>query len=76
MCKAKTIISQGIAALATSEAPDVQRPIMRGKIDMAYELGLIEYAERDQLMATMIAACARRRDELHRAKLARLGITQ
>lgn len=64
MCKAKIIISQGIAALAASEAPDVQRLIMRGKIDMAYELGLIEYAEHDQLMATMIAACAQNRIDM------------
>lgn len=76
MTQAITIINQGITALATSEAPEVQRPILRGKIDMAYELGLIEYAERDQLMATMIAACARRREELHRAKLARLGVVK
>lgn len=76
MCKAKTIIRHGIAALATSDAPDVLRPVLRGKIDMAYELGLIEYAERDHLMETMIVACARRRDELHRAKLARLGIAE
>lgn len=53
-----------------------QKRALRGKIDFAYELQLIDYTERDQLMAAMIAACARRRDELHRAKLARLGIKE
>ena len=74
MNRAKTIIAKSVDDMLASDAPDTIRPIVRGKIDMAYELGLIDYAERDHLMSNMIAACARRRDQLHRAKLARLGI--
>lgn len=74
--KAKAVIIASIAGLARAESPDTVRPLVAGEINMAYKLGLIDYPERDHLMNNMVSACARRRNELHRAKLARLGIEQ
>lgn len=76
MTDAKQIIRNSIAAMAASDNPDFHRPLVAGEISMALKLKLISYEERDHLMGTLVATCARRRDELHRAKLARLGITQ
>jgi hypothetical protein len=76
MSKAKEIIRESIERLAASDAPDTLRPFLAGEINMAKKLDLISYAERDHLMGNLKAACARRRDELHSAKLKRLGIKQ
>lgn len=76
MKDAKAIIAESIARLHKADAPDALRPRIAGEIDMAYKLGLISYQERDALTIHMIGECVRRREELHRAKLARLGIEQ
>jgi uncharacterized protein YlaN (UPF0358 family) len=74
--RALAIIKDQLGKLAESNLPDALRPRFAGEIDMAYKLGLISYEERDQLMTAMIVSCKDRRDELHKAKLARLGIKQ
>jgi hypothetical protein len=76
MSRAIQIIKESIGKLAESNLPDALRPRFAGEIDMAYKLGLISYDERDQLMTAMIVSCKDRRDELHKAKLERLGIKQ
>lgn len=76
MKDAKAIIAESIARLQKAESPDALRPRIAGEIDMACKLGLISYQERDATMNHMIVECVRRRTELHRAKLARLGIEQ
>lgn len=73
---AKAIIRESIAAMERAESPDALRPRICGEVDFAYKFGLIGYAERDNLINNVLAACGRRRNELHRAKLARLGITE
>jgi hypothetical protein len=76
MPDATEIIRHSVAKLERAESPDTLRPRIAGEIDMAYKLDLITYQEREHLMGNMVAACGRRRNELHRAKLARLGIKQ
>lgn len=66
--KAKSIISLSIASLARADSPDTVRPLIAGEINMAYKLELLTYAERDNLLNEMVAACARRRDELRRVR--------
>lgn len=72
----KDIVRESIAVMEKADSPDTIRPHICGEVDMAYKLGLIDYAERDHLINNVVSACARRRNELHRAKLARLGITE
>jgi hypothetical protein len=74
MTDAKQIIRESIDRVAKAEAPDELRKRVAGEVDMAYKLDLITYAERDHIMGHLVATCSRRRNELHRAKLARLGI--
>lgn len=76
MPDAKQIIRDSVAKLAKADSPDTLRPRVAGEVDMAFKLGLISYAERENLQTTVVATCGRRRNELHAAKLARLGITQ
>ena len=75
MKDAKAIITESIAKLQKADAPDALRPRIAGEIDMAYKLGLIDYEERDAAMNNMLNECIRRREELHRAKLARLSLS-
>lgn len=76
MSKAQRIINASIDRMAHSDEPDAYRPRIAGEIDMAYKLGLMTYPERDHAMGNMVAACARRREQLRKAKLERLGITE
>jgi len=71
------IIRASIAKLATSDGPDALRPRLAGEIDMAFKLRLIDYTERDELMAMMLDACLARREQLHQARLAQqLRVTE
>lgn len=76
MSLAKQIISDSVAKLAKADSPDTLRPRIAGEVDMAFKLGLITYAERENLQTTVVATCGRRRNELHAAKLRRLGIKE
>lgn len=72
MKDAKAIITESIAKLHTSDAPDALQPRIAGEIDMACKLGLISYAERGAAMNSVVTECIRRREQLHRERLERL----
>lgn len=74
MTTALEIISESITSVRDSRQPDTVRPLIAGEINMAYKLKLIDYVERDELMKQLLLACQSRREQLHRQKLARLGV--
>lgn len=76
MSRAIAIIKASLAKIAVSDAPGIVRQRFAGEIDMAYKLGLIDYTEHDQHTTALAAACKHRLDELHAAKLKRLGIRE
>lgn len=76
MSRAVAIIKASLGKIATADAPEILRNRFAGEIDMAYKLGLIDYTEHDQHTTALAAACKHRLDELHAAKLKRLGIKE
>ena len=76
MSRAIAIIKASLGKIENADAPEVLRNRFAGEIDMAYKLGLIDYTEHDQHTTALAAACKHRLDELHAAKLKRLGIKE
>lgn len=76
MSRAVAIIKTSLGKIATADSPEILRNRFAGEIDMAYKLGLIDYTEHDQHTTALAAACKHRLDELHAAKLKRLGIRE
>lgn len=64
--EAERHISETLAKIAASNAPLTERA--SGKIDMAYELGLIDYERRQVLVEQLQAIAAFRRGELRKAR--------
>lgn len=61
--KAEHYIAKTLAALTASEAPNPERAA--GKIDLAYELELIDYPRRDELMCQLMVIVSHRRKQLN-----------
>lgn len=67
---AEQIIARLLVKQAASNAPSIDRTA--GAIDLAYELGFIDYPRRDGLMSQLRAIVNHRRRELLEQHLARL----
>ena len=76
MSRAVAIIKASLGKIATADAPEILRNRFAGEIDMAYKLGLISFAERDEMLSMQHTTCKERRETLRAAKLKRLGIKE
>jgi hypothetical protein len=76
MPSVKQILTESIARIGKADSPDVLRGRVMGEVDMAYKLDLLTFAEREHWQQNVIAACGRRRNQLHKMKLERLGIKE